>query len=76
MPATRKPDPEPQGTCIAPDCKGAVYCRGLCCACYTEANRAINRGETTEEKLVKKRLMNPPRRGQRNNNAMKKALSK
>lgn len=46
--------------CLIQDCDGAALGgRGLCNACYLEALRAIQRGETSWDELVRAKLAWP-----------------
>ncbi len=45
------------GLCIVPGCKNKRHCRGVCVSCYFEARRRIAAGATTDETLVRKKLL-------------------
>jgi hypothetical protein len=62
--------------CIATGCKSTQFARGLCCACYFIARRAIDGGQITEAELIKRNLIKPAKRGKQSQSAIAKLIRK
>lgn len=68
---------EPKKKCIVPGCKNKACWRGVCKACYFAAKRKIEKGEVTDEELVKRKLwLRANRTGRPSNNRLSRILSK
>lgn len=45
--------------CLVIKCENEAHTRGLCYRCYAVARTMLEKGETTEEVLVRKGMMTP-----------------